>query len=66
MPLASRPWRDSGSTRSCLSVDQVVGPTADTVITPGISAGATRQLVRTSRSTVESGGQSGLMSSVVG
>ena len=35
--------------------------TADTVTTPGSSAGATRQLLRTSRVTAVSGGQSGLM-----
>ena len=34
--------------------------------TPGSSAGATRQLLRTSRTTAVSGGQSGLISSVVG
>jgi hypothetical protein len=36
------------------------------VITPGSSAGATRQVLRTSRVTFVSGGQSGLVSSIIG
>ena len=51
---------------SSKSAASVFTPVAATVTTPVSSAGATRQLLRTSRVSAASGGQSGLMSSSIG